>query len=44
MLKVFSTLLTPNEMADGIAKPSYDNNAEPTLEQECDSKNIVKEA
>ena len=44
MLKVFSILLTPNEMADGIAKPSYDNNAEPTLEQECDSKNIVKEA
>ena len=44
MLKVFSIPLTPNEMPDGIAKPSYDNNAEPTLEQECDSKNIVKEA
>ena len=39
MLKVFSTLFTPNEMADGIAKPSYDNNAEPTLEQGCGSKN-----
>ena len=44
MLKVFSILFTPNDMADGISKPSYDNNAEPTLKQGCDSKNIVKEA
>ena len=44
VLKVFSILFTPNDMADGIAKPSYDNNAEPALKQGCNSKNIVKEA
>ena len=37
VLKIFSTLFTPNEMADGIAKPSYANNAKPALKQECDS-------